>query len=137
MVRESFFLLPHGIVGGYWGFGYLGNRNCHYHLDGIEKDKNLYDALIEHFAEGFIFTDDVTESKYSNSLWTFCELVKTAYTLKDTAKVLGRGGSHLTTNPCAAIIKNQEEVKRINEVVLPAIFDAIAALLLQVSTKKD
>ena len=23
--------------GWYWGFGYLGNKNCHYHVDGLEK----------------------------------------------------------------------------------------------------
>ena len=21
----------------YWGFGYLGNKNCHYHIDGLNK----------------------------------------------------------------------------------------------------
>lgn len=35
---------------------------------------------------------------------------------------MGRGGSHYTTNPLKELIKNEEEVKRINEVVLPAIF---------------
>ena len=23
--------------GWYWGFGYLGNKNCHYHVDGLKK----------------------------------------------------------------------------------------------------
>ena len=65
----------------------------------------------------------------AKDLWSFCELVKTAYTLKETAEVLGRGGSHYTTNVCADIVKNEDEVKRINEIVLPAIFDAIGKIL--------
>ena len=35
----------------YWGFGYLGNRDCHFHLNGLESmdsecyRKNLFDQL--------------------------------------------------------------------------------------------
>ena len=55
--------------------------------------------------------------------------MQSAYTLKETAETLGRGGSHLTKNPCADIIKNEAEVKRINEIVLPAIFAEIEKIL--------
>lgn len=113
---------PSWDCGWYWGFGYLGNRNCHYHLSGVDEGKNinLYDALKQHFQDFQI--DD-------KKLWTFCELVRSAYTLKEAAEVLGRGGSHYTTNPCADTIKSEAETARINEIVLPAIFDAIADLL--------
>ena len=105
----------------YWGFGYLGNRDCHYHLDGINHNKNMYDAIIEHFG------DTLTISK--EDLWTFCELMKSAYALTETAEVLGRGGSHYTDNPCKDIIMNTVETTRINTVVLPAIFDAVYDML--------
>lgn len=119
----------------YWGFGYLGNKNCHYHLDAYQsKDQCfkledgsykvltekrnicMYDALLE---------DYNLNPKIKKNLWEFCELVLTAYTLKKTAETLGRGGSNMTTNPCADLIKNPEEVKRINEVVLPAVFNKL------------
>ena len=58
-----------------------------------------------------------------NKLWTFCEVVQTIYHLRETAEVLGRGGSHYTTNPCADLIKNPDEVKRINEVLIPKLID--------------
>lgn len=72
-------------------------------------------------------------------MWTICELFKTAYALKETAEVLGRGGSHYTTNPCAELIKNVDEVKRINEVVLPQIFEEIYKILIpsQDNSKTD
>lgn len=129
---ESIYLsAPKWDCGWYWGFGYLGNKNCHYHLDGLSKthNANLYDALYKEFGDTLTIgsRDDVWNQ--NSKLYTFCELVLTAYTLKETAEVLGRGGSHMTTNPLAALIKNEAEVTRINTVVLPAIFDAINDLL--------
>lgn len=101
----------------------------HTHFDSFARGENLnmYDAIKTHFTE-WTLTDDDT--------WTFCELMKTFYTLKEAAEVLGRGGSHYTANPCFYIIKNIEETKRINEVVLPAIFDAIYTLFREGAERK-
>lgn len=109
----------------YWGFGYLGNKGCYYHVDGLNRYENinLFDAFKKHFDKGtFIVKSD-------KDLWTLCELFETFYTLKETAEVLGRGGSYYTTNPCKDLIVNQDEVNRINEVILPAIFDEIYLIL--------
>jgi hypothetical protein len=50
--------------------------------------------------------------------------------LRETAEVLGRGGSHYTTNPLSEIIKNPAEVERINKVILPRIFEEIYKILI-------
>ena len=98
----------------YWGFGYIGNKNCHYHIDGLKKIEtynfekkvfeyefvNLYDGFKKHFGDSFIVKED-------KDIWTLAELFKTFYTLKETAEVLGRGGSHYTNNPCSLIIMNK------------------------------
>jgi hypothetical protein len=107
----------------YWSFGYLGNKNCHYHLSGYADGRNInmFDALRNDYQLCKPLRNDKT-------LWTFCELVSTAYTLKTTAETLGRGGSHYTNNPCSEIIKNEAETTRINTIVLPAVFEAIAHL---------
>lgn len=81
----------------------------------------MRDAMMEHFGDSLTIGE--------RGLWTFTELAITAYALKETAEVLGRGGSHTTTNPCAELIKNEKEAKRINEKVLPAIFDEINRIL--------
>lgn len=126
---------PSWDCGWYWGFGYLGNRREHYHLSSYQdkqrvltddkgkfhvftekRNINMYEALIE---------DYDLNSAIKENLWEFCEVVLTAYSLKKTAEVLGRGGSHMTSNPCSEIIKNKEEVERINEVVLPALFNKL------------
>lgn len=130
--EKIYLTAPSWDCGWYWGFGYLGNKNCHYHVDGLKKigtynfEKktfeykfvNLYDGFKEHFGTSFVVKDD-------NDIWTLAELFETFYTLKETAEVLGRGGSHYTNNPAKKIIKNEAEVRRINEVVLPAIFEEI------------
>jgi len=120
--NERIYLYPPSWdCGWYWGFGYLGNKNCHYHFNGLNKDKNLYDGIIEHFGDSFV----VKTSK----IWLFAELMQTFYELKNTCEVLGRGGSHLTSNPCKSLITNEKEVNRINKFVLPAVFDEIYKIL--------
>lgn len=117
---------PSWDCGWYWGFGYLGNKNCHYHIDGLNKYENinLYDAIKKHFGESLIVKDD-------KDIWTLTELFKTFYDLKTITEVLGRGGSNYSTNPCKELITNTKEVERINKVVLPEIFLAIYKILLK------
>ena len=125
--RNIFLTKPSWDCDWYWGFGYIGNRDEHYHLSGYASEGgfgnvrniNMYDALEQ---------DYDLNPNIKKHLWDFCELVKTAYVLKETAEVLGRGGSHYTKNVCASIIKNSDEVTRINEVVLPAIFEQLNAI---------
>lgn len=126
---------PSWVCGCYWGFGYLGNKNCHYHIDGLEKIEkdnfekrvfeykfvNLYDGFKEHFGN--------TLRVKPSDLWTLSELFATFYVLRETAEVLGRGGSHYTTNPCKDFIINKDEVDRINNIVLPQIFEEIYKIL--------
>jgi hypothetical protein len=134
---ENIYLSPPSWdCGWYWGFGYLGNKNCHYHVDGLEKIEtydfeksvrlyefvNLYDGFKKHFGNSFIV-------KREKDIWTLAELFKTFYNLKETAEILGRGGSHLTSNPCKDLIINKDETERINNIVLPQIFEEIYKIL--------
>lgn len=104
----------------YWGFGYLGNSATHYHLSSLATDCNLFDGIKREFPN-FNKLDDAT-------LWTFCELVQTAYTLKQTAEVLGRGGSNYTANPLKDLIRDPDYVAKINRALLPSIFAEIYSL---------
>jgi hypothetical protein len=116
--KTEYLAPPSWDCGWYWGFGYLQNEDIHHHVDGLNRDRNMFNALKEYYGDTLTITNE-------SDLWTFCELMRTFYVLKETAEVLGRGGAHYTTNPCENVILNKKEVTRINEVVLPAIFDAI------------
>ena len=118
--NENIYLTPPSwSCGWYWSFGYIGNINCHYHLDSLLK--NNIEGLKEHFNGSFIVRN--------SQMWEFAELTKTVYKLKETAEILGRGGVGYTSNICKDIIINNIEVERINKIVLPAIFDEIYKIL--------
>lgn len=120
--NENIYLSPPSWdCGWYWGFGYLGNRNCHYHIDGLNPKVDLQEAITEHFGS--------TLKIRVSDVWTFAELMKTFYSLKGAANILGSGSAGYTSNPVKDIIINKDEVKRINEVVLPAVFESIYSLL--------
>lgn len=127
---------PSWDCGWYWGFGYVeiytNNRyphlardiSSHSHFDGLVFCKNektgkyLYhinDALPE-----TVLTD--TEA------WQLSDLMKRFYTLKESAAIFGRGTAHLTSIT-SHDSTNQDMAKYINEVELPAIFDAVIDLL--------
>lgn len=113
---------PSWDYGWYWGFGYLGNNDCHYHIDGLNKNINLHDAIIEHFGN--------TLTVRPSDVWTLAELFKTFYDLKTVTSIL-KGSSGLTSNPCKNIILNIDEITRINNIVLPQVFEEIYKILIR------
>ena len=126
--EDVYLARPSWDCGWCWGFGYVQNKNLHTHLSSMCKvdgrTVNLWDGLTHHIKAGKVHAMHVR-----NKLWTFCEVVQTIYHLRETAEVLGRGGSHYSTNPCADLIKNPDEVKRINEVLIPKLIDEMYILL--------
>lgn len=109
----------------YWGFGYIGNRNCHYHLDGIGKSENInfYDALLAHFGDSFIVK--------GQDVWKFAEVVRTIYTLKKSAELFHTGGAHYTTNPAADTLKKSDWETEINDVLIPRQIAELYKILLK------
>jgi hypothetical protein len=110
----------------YWSFGVLQNKECSYHIETIQKEQNLdlKTAIDLHLKESFIIKND-------SDKWKFAELISTFYVMKKYAELLYIGGSHYTGNPCCETIKNREEWERINNVVLPKIFEEIYKILLK------
>lgn len=110
----------------YWAFGYLGNRNEHYHLSSYQtkdlrlkdeqgqyrffnqlRNMNMYDCLLLDYKLNF-------DEKF---LWSFCEQAQTIYALKEAYEVMYRGGSNYTTHPLQEIIKNREEALKLAELL--------------------
>jgi hypothetical protein len=139
---------PSWDCGWYWGFGYVEtyqqNRtpskardiDSHSHIDSsfmgkvsfYNTDKNAWDytEYIHNIFDCPTFTETTFSEKEG---WTLSELFKTFYQLRESADMFGKGGSHITTNPCADIIANKEWAKHINEVMIPAITAKILEIL--------
>lgn len=108
----------------YWGFGYIGHKDLHLHLDSL-GDKPIWDALRDYLPE-LVLSD--------SQVWTFCELVKTVYTLREVAGIYNRGGSHITSNPCKEVLLDQKQYELINFVQIPALIDEIYKLFAEVKS---
>ena len=119
----------------YYGFGYIttftNNRNPELSRDINSHSHFDYQVLKDAKLNGFDkFNQEFTTTVLSRpETWTFIELMKTFYTLRNYSDTLYNGGSHYTNNPCSDIIKNEDEYNRINKIVLPAIFEEIYKLL--------
>lgn len=125
---------PSWDCGWYWGFGYLHtytNNNC------PERSKDI--SCRTHFDTTFTSYETLFPGRENSLLdksvltdketWKLYELFKTAYTMRNYSDLLHTHGAHVTTNPCADIIGNDNEYRRINADVLPEIFKQIELLL--------
>lgn len=118
----------------YWGFGYVetytNNKNpemsrdinSHQHFDGLflKGPKMCKDMFDDFFAETPL---------NNNEKWKLLELMRTIYTMKEYSEVICRGGSNITNNPAEEVIKNQDEYNRINEIILPKLFEEVYKIL--------
>lgn len=111
----------------YWGVGYVEvfnkrytNINVHTHFDSLffNKKEMCYDVFKKHY-----------KSIPNYDVWKLLELMKSIYTLREYSDFIYRGGSHITSNPCKDIIKNEDEYKRINIVLIPSLLKEIYELL--------
>ena len=131
----------------YWSFGYLGNRNCHYHLSSyqekdmtfkdqngkfhfftIKRNKCLHDCLLEDYELAPVI---------KNNLWQFCEQSLTIYTLKDAYEVLYSGGSNNTTHALKDVVKDSEYAAKLANETLPKLLQAFWDLISQEVKEND
>lgn len=115
---------PSWDCGWYWGFGYLGNTNCHYHVDGLKRTHgcNLFDAFRREFGDTFKITD--------SDLWQLCELFELFYHFKAQAELYHRGGMGLTTIPSLTDeFKDESKWEHVVGTIMPRIFHEIYTVL--------
>lgn len=128
--RENIFITkPSFDCGWYWSFGYLGNKDLHYHLESYSHKEH-------HFILNDGTTKCITENRNINmrdallldyelcenikdNLWVFCELSTTIYDLKKAAEIFHIGGSHYTENPLKTLLKREYLNTLLNETIIP------------------
>lgn len=87
----------------YWGLGYVGNRNTHFHFETYLKDGKLASEL---------FTDcNFTDSNW----WIIRDLFVQAYALKEVAAVYRHGGFQSGRKGITDLLKSEEKAKQAND----------------------
>ena len=146
---------PSWDCGWYWGFGYVETytRNddparsrdisSHGHWSGFVGQQHEYDfklskevktKWVSHINECPTLAQTVLSDGES---WIISDLMRRFYALKETAEILHSGTAHLTSRGDHKT-KNDEFLKWINEVELPAIFKAVTDILTpKASTEED
>lgn len=100
--------------GWYWAFGYIGNSECHMHIDSLINSDYSINLV---FDKGTPITQD--------QLWVIRDLFKQAYTLKGAAGVYQYGGHQTSKLGITDCIKNLEMAALINkdlEIVLDKVW---------------
>lgn len=102
--------------GWYWGFGYLGNDNLHFHIDSLLQEETDVNVI---FSETKLAKDQ---------WWVIRDLFVQAYALKKCAEVYQYGGFQTTKAGITNIIKNKDKADTINkdlEIVLDTVWNYI------------
>lgn len=115
--------------GWYWGFGYVNaftSRDIcdHQHFDSLFLNNNIYDSFKEYFKETPLTNDEI---------WALLGYMKEFYIMREYSDML-HSGNHITSKAKNILQeKNQSannlEYTRINEVLMPELFEKIYKLL--------
>lgn len=118
--------------GWYWGFGYIeGFRGNVVNDTRQASHQHAEDFMSKWFTEFNGSNPVLSETTFTQAEgWTLSELFKTFYTLKESAELLGRGGSHITTNPLAELLTDKAYTEKINTVYIPAVTAKIIEILI-------
>ena len=101
---ESLYIEKHKWdCGWYWGFGYIGNRNLHTHMDST-------------FLNGITGIEEIFEESTftQKEWWVIRDLFIQAYALKKCSEVYRNGGHQTTEKGTTDLIKSSTMEKKIN-----------------------
>ena len=107
----------------YWAFGYIGNRNCHFHFDSllyIKDDK----GGVKYGASALFSDTPITDKEW----WVIRDLFVQAYALKKAAEVYRYGGHQTTLQGVTDLIRSEDLEARLNkdlETVLDTLWNFI------------
>lgn len=127
--KKVYLIAPSWDCGWYWGFGYIQTfSRCdiysHEHFDNLFLKNNIFDSFKEYFKETPL---------NNNEIWELLGYMKEFYVAREYAELL-RHGNYLTERAKCFIDEknkkeNENEIKRINKIILPELFEKIKKLL--------
>lgn len=122
--------------GWYWGFGYIETYtnnnnpekardiNSHQHFKGLFLKANIFESYKNFFAETTLNDDEI---------WKLLSYMKEFYIIREYSDLLYSGNHIISEAKNIKLEENEEEnkkeYKRINEILLPELFEKIYSLL--------
>lgn len=102
----------------YWAFDLVGrfDEACFPLSNHAKSRKEL---------EAYLTSNFDLNPKIAAKIEVFADLIATAYTLREAAKVFELGNSGYFMNPCRKLLEDPALLERIEAVLLPAIFEQI------------
>jgi hypothetical protein len=121
---EVFYLLPPKFeYNSYWSFGYLESKTTFRTLNRVHY--NSSESI-----HNFLMNIPDLNPKIKQNIWLFLDLFFTAYQLKAAAEIIRRGSAHYSARPLLVdLVRNTDEADRINNIVLPELFNTIYNLI--------
>lgn len=124
----------------YWSLGYIErytNKTNPEKAKDVESHTHWENGLVGYQGDDDYFVHHLNENKdfvmttlTEEESWELAELMETCYTLRKSAEIFGKGGSHIANSVEESLIVQDNAIAdRINKVVLPALFKLIAQLL--------
>ena len=107
--------------GWYWSFGYLGNKNCHFHFDSLLYIKDSKGS-VKFCASDLFESTNISDKEW----WVMRDLFVQAYALQKAAEVYRYGGHQSSLAGVTDLIKDEDMTKRLNadlEKILNALWD--------------
>jgi len=101
--------------GWYWSFGWVGNKNCHFHFKSLLDNSN-------HCASELFEQTNISDNEW----WVVRDLFIQAYALQKAAEVYRHGGHNSTLVGVTDQIKDLDLAKRLNadlEKILNTLWD--------------
>jgi hypothetical protein len=121
---ENIYLTRHDwACGWYWSFGWVGNKNCHFHFDSLLYPKNAKGQVLCCASEIFEKTN-IGDKAW----WVIRDLFVQAYALQKAAEVYRNGGHQTREKGVTGIVRNPERADQINadlKLVLDLVWDVV------------
>lgn len=127
---ENIYLSKHSWdCGWYWGFGYIGNSRCHFHMDNLMAVRDAGSTAV---ASDLFESTNITDSDW----WVIRDLFKQAYALKDAAEVYQYGGHQSSRVGVTDLLKSSEKAAQLNA-DLSRVLDAAWAFVAEAVKAKE
>ena len=101
--KENIYLTKHKWdCGWYWSFGYVGNKNMHFHIESLMQSETDINMIFD--------STNLTQAAW----WAIRDLFLQAYGLQKAAEIYKHGANQCRVEGLTDLLKSQDKADSIN-----------------------